>query len=128
MAALDPDEIHDPQMLRDRYAERTRTMCNDCGASAKPPETTVAAYPLPWRQHLEGRIRCAECWAAEAAAQTDLSEKQARVLALVAIGFGDEEIGDAIGCDPETIQEQRLSIDRLRADATDVTQQILETL
>lgn len=128
MPALDPDSIDTPEALRERYVERTRTICNDCGARPDLPTTVVAALPRPWRRHVDGRVQCADCWSGEVATETALDGAQARVLALDALGFDAASVARSVGTDPETVRDYRRTIDALRHESDDPTGHLLGVL
>jgi hypothetical protein len=73
-------------------------ICRGCGSLADPPHVTVLVYPRPWADDEEGNpLTCHDCWASEAAQKTDLTERQARILALRAAGYTQGDIGKVMG-------------------------------
>ncbi|MFW6435843.1 MAG: hypothetical protein ACOCY1_05620, partial [Halovenus sp.] len=108
--------------------------CDGCNEMSNPPHRTVLQYPRPWADvDADGpELLCQECWAAEAAQHTDLTEKQATIAALKLADFSNDEIGTAIGRSAGTVAAtlSRLKNRQLTEEIAELerTQDVLNTI
>jgi hypothetical protein len=91
---LSPAAIGSADELRDAYGRGDGPRCDVCGTEPITPDVTLAAWPRPWRDGADG-VLCADCWAAEAAKQTVLTQEQATVAAVQALGYDIHEMASA---------------------------------
>lgn len=96
--------------------------CRGCNEISDPPHVTPLAYPRPWADG-EDRLLCQTCWAGEVAKQTDLTERQAEILALKLAGFSNDEIGTAIGRAAGTVSS---TLSRLKSRDETIDEEIHE--